>query len=98
MSDPSLVQISFKIKPEMPYDMKKFIRFLFSLSTISSTAGLCSRIPLNVCSTMQSIRNGGSTENYYRVHYDSSNHSKTGEYILNNNVYEMNYFRCLTKK
>ncbi len=44
------------------------------------------------------IRNGSTTENYYRVHYDSSDHSRTGEYILNNNVYEMNYFRCLTKK
>ena len=30
MSDPSLVQISFKIKPEMPYDMKKFILSAFT--------------------------------------------------------------------
>lgn len=28
MSDPSLVQISFKIKPEMPKDMKRFILYL----------------------------------------------------------------------
>ncbi len=44
------------------------------------------------------IRNGSSTENYYRVHYNSSDHSRTGEYILNNNTYKMNYFRCLIKK
>lgn len=30
MSDPSLVQITFKIKPEMPYDMKKLILALFT--------------------------------------------------------------------
>lgn len=30
MSDPSLVQISFKIKPEMPKDMKRFILLAFT--------------------------------------------------------------------
>lgn len=30
MSDPSLVQITFKIKPAMPYDMKKLILALFT--------------------------------------------------------------------
>lgn len=30
MSDPSLVQISFKIKPEMPYDMKRLILYAFT--------------------------------------------------------------------
>lgn len=30
MSDPSLVQISFKIKPEMPKDMKRFILYAFT--------------------------------------------------------------------
>lgn len=30
MSDPCLVQINFRIKPEMPYDMKKLILALFT--------------------------------------------------------------------
>ena len=30
MSDPSLVQITFKIKPEMPKDMKRFILYAFT--------------------------------------------------------------------
>ena len=44
------------------------------------------------------IRNGSSTENYYRVHFDSSTHSDTGEYVLSNTEYQMNYFRYLVQK